>query len=300
LSFAAADRSAPHAALGGTHAIGASARRVAQVPEGRRRVVLGLAYDGTGFRGFAPQPGQRTVGGELMAALGRLVGEPVLVTCAGRTDAGVHALAQVVHVDLPESFFVGPYASSESRCEQLARALDRQLRPEVRVWRAMIAPAGFDARRSAISRRYRYDLDVAERPDPRLRTLAWRVERPIDLALLRLATDPVVGEHDFAGFCRRPHNMRLGPLTRRVIEARWQVRDGGLLRLEIEATAFCHQMVRSLVGAIVAVGTGRLRPSDIVKLLREGRREGAPAPAPACGLSLIGVRYPADLGGDWC
>ncbi len=288
---------------------------------GRRRVALGVAYDGTGFHGFARQPAQRTVAGELAAALGRASGGEVDLVCAGRTDAGVHALAQVVHADLPAQVLEGRYGPLPGggpegevaspgpggrgprhlpELAALAAAVDRQVGPEVRVWRAVLASDGFDARRSATSRRYRYDLDVAERPEPARRHLAWRVEHPVDLGLLRLATDPVLGEHDFAGFCRRPPDRPEGPLVREVLEARWSVQPGGLLRLEIEARAFCHQMVRSLVGALVAVGTGRLRPSDMVAVLRHGRRQGLPSPAPPGGLTLVAVRYPAALGGDWC
>ena len=270
---------------------------------GRRRVALGLAYDGTGFHVFAAQPGQRTVAGALRAALAHVAGEDLELTCAGRTDTGVHALAQVVHVDVPEAVLSGRYGPGEAGGRELpglAVALDRQLRPEVRVWRAVVAPDGFDARRAATARRYRYDLDVADRPDPLRRGWSWRVDRPVDLALLRLATDPLLGEHDFAAFCRRPPDRPDGPLTREVVEAHWAPRPDGLLRFEIEARAFCHQMVRSLVGTLVAVGTGRLRPSDVVAVLGRARRDGLPSPAPACGLTLVAVRYPAELGGDWC
>lgn len=266
----------------------------------RRRVAIGLAYDGSGFHGFARQPGQRTVAGVLADAIGHLTGEAPDLVCAGRTDTGVHALAQVVHVDLPAEVLVGRYAPDGADLSRLALALDRQLRPEVRVWRAVLAPAGFDARRAATARRYRYDLDVAEHPEPTRRTTSWRVERPLDLAVLRLATDPFVGEHDFAAFCRRPPDRPEGPLTRHVLEARWDLLQCGILRFQVEATSFCHQMVRSVVGALVATGTGRLRPSDVAALLRSARRDGAPAPAPACGLTLVAVRYPTALGGDWC
>lgn len=287
---------------------------------GRRRVALGVAYDGTGFHGFARQPGQRTVAGTLLDALGRLTGEDHELVCAGRTDAGVHALAQVVHVDLPAGLLAGRYGPAPTAgpsaspageapsdagaphqsLPKLASALDRQVRPEARVWRAVLAPDGFDARHSATARRYRYDLDLALRPDPTLRGRAWRIEQPVDLARLRLATDPLLGEHDFAAFCRRPPDRPDGPLTREVLAAHWSSHPDGLLRFEIEARSFCHQMVRSLVAALVAAGTGRLRPSDVVALLHRARRDGLPAPAPPGGLTLVAVRYPPELGGDWC
>lgn len=270
--------------------------------EGLRRVALALSYDGSAFHGFAVQPGVRTVGGQLAGALSRLAGRQVDLVCAGRTDRGVHALAQVVHVDLEPELLALRYGAGGSAFEELpalARALDRQLGRDAACWRAVSMPAAFDARRSALARRYHYDLDVSELPDPRRRHLAWRLEGPLDLAVMRLATDPLLGEHDFAAFCRRPPDRSEGPLTRRVHEARWRELTGGIVRLEIEANAFCHQMVRSLVGALVAAGQGRLRPSELVALLRSGVRNGAPTLAPPEGLCLVAVRYPEELGGSF-
>lgn len=268
---------------------------------GRTRVAFGLAYDGGGFHGFAVQPNVVTVGGALADALARIAGCPVEISCAGRTDTGVHALAQVAHADLDAALLARRYgATGAPLCElpDLARAVDRQLGPAASCWRAGVVPAGFHARHAATARRYRYDLDVALRPDPRRRHLAWRVETPLDLAALRLASDALLGEHDFAAFCRRPPDRPTGPLTRRVVAAHWQALPG-VYRFEIEAKAFCHQMVRSIVGALVAAGEGRLRPSDVAALLRSGSRTGAPRLAPAAGLCLVAVRYPAELGGDW-
>ncbi len=276
------------------------------VPAPARRVAFGLAYDGSDFAGFAAQPGQRTVAGLVKAALERLAGEAVELVCAGRTDKGVHALAQVIHVDLPEAMFAArrfgddaQVAASLRELPGLARAVDRQLGPEVSCWRAMEVPAAFDARRSAVARRYRYELDVAPRRDPQRRHTTWRTPRPVDLALLRLASDPLIGEHDFAAFCRRPPGRPCGPITRRVLFARWKVPGDDRYVFEIEAQAFCHQMVRAIVGALVAAGSGRLTPSDIVALLRSGQRRNAPALAPANGLCLTAVRYPEPLGGTW-
>jgi len=265
------------------------------------RVALGVAYDGSGFHGFAAQPGQRTVAGALAAALEAIAGAPVAWTCAGRTDTGVHASAQVVHVDLAAGLLARRYGASGAPGEKLAvlaTSLSHQAGPDVEVWRAVTVPAGFDARRSALSRRYRYDVEVGRR-DPLRRSHVWHVGGPVDLAVLRLATDPLVGEHDFAAFCRRPPDRPSGPLTRRVLDAHWKDAGEGLLRFEIEAKAFCHQMVRSAVGALVAAGTGRIRPSDVVALLRSGDRTGAPQLAPPQGLCLVAVRYPDDLGGTW-
>ncbi len=269
-----------------------------------RRVALGLAYDGSGYHGFAVQPGQRTVGGELGCALEKMSGRPVAITCAGRTDSGVHATAQVVHVDLAHAFLAG-YCPEEgptpgTELSRLAEALSHQLGPETAVWRALVAPEGFDARKSATARRYRYDLEVGCRPDPLRRGAVWHLEGPVEVAPMRLAADALLGEHDFASFCRRPPKWPGGPIVRRVAAARLIEAGGGLLRFEIEADAFCHQMVRSIVGALVAVGAGRLRPSDLVALLAAGSRAGAPSPAPPGGLCLVAVRYPDALTGTWC
>ena len=213
----------------------------------------------------------------------------------------MHALAQVVHVDLREELLRARAAAAQPGEELpgLARALDALCGPEITVWRALLAPAGFDARRSAIARRYRYEIETSPRADPRRRGLVWRVERPLDLAVMRIATDPFLGEHDFSAFCRRPPDRAEGPLTRVVTDARWIPAGDGILRFEIEAGAFCHQMVRSIVGAVVAAGEGRTRPSDVVALLHSHSREGAPALAPPEGLCLVAVRYPEELGGTW-
>lgn len=267
------------------------------------RVALGVAYDGSGFHGFAPQPGRRTVSGTLATALQQVAGRAVALTCAGRTDAGVHALAQVVHADLDRALLearFGPAMLPGEEIPGLARSLTSLCGDGVVVWRAVVAPDGFDARRSATARRYRYDIELGERADPLRRGHVWHVGGDLDLSVLRLATDPIVGEHDFAAFCRRPPDRPTGPLTRRVTDARWTPLGDGLLRFEIEAGSFCHQMVRSLVGALVAAGGARLRPSDVAALLRSGSRAGAPTLAPPHGLCLVAVRYPDALGGTWC
>ncbi|HLI14944.1 MAG TPA: tRNA pseudouridine(38-40) synthase TruA [Acidimicrobiales bacterium] len=268
-----------------------------------RRVVLGLAYDGTCFRGFAPQAGERTVAGALGAALEVALGEPVELTCAGRTDAGVHALAQVVHLDAPADRLSrrlrAPSLEPGAPLERLQRSLNRQLAGEVVVWRAELARPGFDARRSALSRRYRYLVDARPRPDPLRRRDTWQVGAALDLAAMRLGADPLIGEHDFSAFCRRGRTAA-GPLVRRVLDASWTVLADGRWAFEVEAQAFCQQMVRAVVGMLVAIGRGRARPSDVVARLRSGRREGAPPVAPPHGLALVAVRYPAELGGTFC
>lgn len=265
----------------------------ASVASGEVRVAFGLAYDGSGFHGFAPQPNVHTVGGALQHALGTIAGVVVEISCAGRTDTGVHALAQVAHADLRGELLARRYGASGNLFEELpglARAVDRQLGPAASCWRALVVPGGFHARHEALARRYRYDLDVAARPDPRLRQFAWRPGRPLDLAAMRLAADMLLGEHDFAAFCRRPPDRPSGPLLRRVTAAHFQVL-AGVLRFEIEAKAFCHQMVRSIVGTLVEVGRGRRRPADVVATLRSADRGSAAQPAPPHGLTLVAVRY---------
>jgi tRNA pseudouridine38-40 synthase len=272
-----------------------------------------LAYDGAGFRGFAHQPGQSTVAGHVSAALARtlrLDGPPRL-TCAGRTDAEVHARHQVVHVDLPDPLGPARTRGAGGRDEpmsgdDLARALNRQLNPAIVVRAAEVAEPGFDARRSARSRRYRYLVWNAPAPDPLLAPLAWHVTDPLDLRGLAAAADVFIGEHDFRSMCRRPPGTGPGErIVRRVLEAGWQVDagpeahdaagrgrgPGRLLRFEVEASSFCHQMVRSMVSAMVEVGRGRSNPAELVALLRAADRNGAPDPAPPHGLCLIGVTF---------
>ena len=263
--------------------------------DGLQRWRLLVAYDGAAFRGFAVQPELPTVAGALRVALERTarLGEAPLVTCAGRTDAGVHARGQVVHVDLPAAM---PYDG-----EGLARALNRQLAPEVVVRRAEPVGFDFDARRSATGRAYRYLIWNAPAPDPLLAAVAWHVGDPLDLGSLRTASDVLLGSHDFRSFCRRPPGTDASePIVRRVTRALWSVDaepealdagEGRLLRFDIAASSFCHQMVRSLVAALVEVGRGRGNAAGLFERLRAADRQGLPEPAPAHGLCLVSVAY---------
>jgi tRNA pseudouridine38-40 synthase len=278
---------------------GPAATLADQPAEGRRRWRLVVAYDGAPFRGFAAQgPEVPTVAGVLSAALARTarIEEPPSLTCAGRTDAGVHARGQVVHVDLPDPLRCGRRATADG--DELARALNRQLAPSVVVRSAEPAPPGFDARRSALARHYRYLVWNAPVPDPLLAPLAWHVADRLDLRAMAQAADAVIGEHDFRGFCRRPPGTRADEtIVRRVLDAAWDEPappvpgEGRLLRFDIEAVSFCHQMVRSLVGTLVAVGRGKENTATVVARLRSASRTGAPSPAPAHGLCLESVRY---------
>ena len=246
------------------------------------RVKLVVAYDGRGFAGFAPNVGVRTVGGTLEAALERVLRHPVELAVAGRTDAGVHASGQVVSFDARGEGLDLP---------RLQRALNRMLRPAIAVHTAEVVDRGFDARFSARARRYRYLVLNRPTPDPFLAATAWHVEAPLNLAAMRLGCDPLIGEHDFSSFCRRPKADGEVSLVRRVLDARWTDEGEGLLRFDIEATAFCHQMVRSIVGTLVDVGRGRRRAGEVKGILAGRDRSAAGEPAPPHGLSLEEVAY---------
>jgi tRNA pseudouridine38-40 synthase len=264
-----------------------------------------IAYDGAAFRGFAAQPEVPTVAGALRFALGRTarMTEAPVVTCAGRTDAGVHARGQVVHVDLPASFTYTEVG--------LTRALNRQLAPEIVVRRADRVGLDFDARRLATARSYRYLVWNAQAPDPLLAPVAWHVRDPLDLGSMRAASDVFLGTHDFRSFCRRPVGSDPAePLLRRVTKARWSIDDGReatdaevgtetsrLLRFDITAASFCHQMVRSLVGSLVAVGRGKENAAGLMERLRAVTRHQMPDPGPAHGLCLVSVAYGPEAGG---
>jgi tRNA pseudouridine38-40 synthase len=243
-----------------------------------------VAYDGSGFHGFAAQPGQRTVAGVLGEAIERIVRQPVELTCAGRTDRGVHAWGQVVSLDLPAA----------TDLAALHRSLVKLCGPAVVVREVGQAAPDFHARFSATGRTYRYTVLNRPVPDPFLARTTWHVPVPLDLELLTLACDPFLGEHDFSAFCRRP---KTGPgdepvsLVRRVRRADWADLGEGLLRFEIEANAFCHQMVRSIVGTVVAAGHGHLRAGDLLGILRAGDRAAAAPIAPPEGLCLWHVSY---------
>lgn len=248
--------------------------------EGPSRAKLVLAYDGTGFHGFAAQRDVRTVESVLTRAIERVLRHaPENLTCAGRTDAGVHAWGQVVSFDAEPG--LDPW--------RLQDAVNGMLAPEVVVRDAELVPHTFDARHSARWRTYKYTIVNRPTPDPFLARYAWWVPAPLALPALRLGADPFVGEHDFGAFCRK------GPegstTVRRVLSSRWCVRPDGVLRYEISATAFCWQMVRSIVGTLVEVGTGKRRPGDLMALLRARDRAAAAQPAPSQGLCLWEVGY---------
>ncbi len=259
------------------------------------RVRMTVAYDGDPYRGFALQPGHPTVAAVLGEALERVAGHAVTLTCAGRTDAGVHAWGQVVHADVAEA---------RADPARIQKSLNGLCGPSIVVREAEVASPDFDARFSAVRRHYRYT--VVNRPvsDPFLAPTAWWVKDPLELRLLRMACDPLIGEHDFRSFCRRRRGVTTGAdpvYTRRVVDARW-VRDEaageGILRFWIEASAFCQSMVRSIVGTLVDVGLGHRTPGDVAAILRAADRAVAGPVAPPHGLCLWQVDYPPVGNGD--
>jgi tRNA pseudouridine38-40 synthase len=256
------------------------------VPNGPTvRVRMVVAYDGSGFHGYAENPGVRTVAGTLREALERVLGHVVELTGAGRTDRGVHAYGQVVSFGTRAEGF-DPVS--------LARSLNKLVRPAIAVRDLAVVPDDFDARFSATSRIYRYRVLNTPVHDPFRARFAWHVPQPLDLGALRLAADPIVGEHDFAAFCRKPPPLPDGTepsLRRTVRRAGWRRLDDGLLEFEIEANAFCHNMVRSLTGTIVEMGMGRHRAGEMLGILRSGDRANAGRVAPPEGLTLWEVRY---------
>lgn len=263
--------------------------------EDRVRLRLDLAYDGSRFHGWARQPGLRTVQGELEAALTVLLraSEQVRVACAGRTDAGVHARGQVAHVDLdPEAWAALPGRSDREPGAALVSRLGGILAHDVVVRRAQPAPAGFDARFSATERRYLYriaDTDAVRDPLRRHDTVWWR--RPLDVEAMDVAARSLLGLRDFAAFCKQ----REGATTvRTLLDFSWTRLPDGVLAATVRADAFCHSMVRSLVGAVVPVGEGR-RPPDWPRALQQhASRDVGIHVMPPHGLSLEEVVYPAD------
>ncbi len=247
------------------------------------RLRLDLAYDGTDFAGWAMQPGLRTVQGVLTEALRTVLhdGELRLVV-AGRTDAGVHAAGQVVHCDVA----VGDW---QRHREQLVRRLAGLLPRDVRVRSAVQVSRDFDARFAALWRQYHYrisDADGGADPLRRHDTVGWK--RRLDVPLMQLAAQQLLGLNDFAAFCRR----REGASTVRELQQLAVRRTGDLIEIDVRADAFCHSMVRSLVGALAAVGEGIQVPDWPSRLLTLGHRSDEVRVAPARGLTLIEVGYP--------
>lgn len=271
--------------------------RVEPPAPGMTRVRMTLAYDGSKFHGMAENAGVATVVGTIRPLIERVVGHPVTIAMAGRTDRGVHAWGQVV------SFDVATDAISSGRAapSRLARSVNRQCVPAVVVRDCASCPRDFDARFSAVSRTYRYTVLDRDVPDPFLAATSWWVPGGVDLSMLRLACDPLLGSHDFSSFCRRPKPAPDAPmpsLVRRVTAADWHDLGEGVLRFEITASSFCHQMVRSVVGTLVEMGRGVRRPGEMAGIIAARDRAAAGGLAPPQGLCLWSVGYGSDHGTD--
>ncbi len=266
------------------------------------RVRLDLGYDGTDFAGWAEQRGRRTVEGTVAGALGTVLRLPAppRLTVAGRTDAGVHARGQVAHLDVAAAVWAGlPGRSPRTGEQSLLRRLNGVLPPDIRVHRVRLAPPGFDARFSALSRRYAYRIaDDPQLLDPlrRHEVLAW--PRPLDVPAMAAAAAGLLGEHDFAAYCRhRPGASSVRRLLE--LDPRRGPSEGGgpgLLVIGVRADAFCHNMVRALVGALLAVGEDRRPVGWPAQVLAGGRRDPAVQVVPPHGLTLEGVDYPGAEG----
>lgn len=252
------------------------------------RLRLDLAYDGTDFSGWAAQPGLRTVQGELEAALAVLLRDQgdVKLTVGGRTDAGVHARGQVAHLD------VAPEVADRPTVRRINGVLKRRDASDIVAHSVREVPEAFDARFSALSRRYEYRLrDSSTHRDPLTARFTAEIPKPLDLAAMQTAADRLLGLRDFATFCK----AREGATTvRDLLRFEWRETEDGAYAATIEADAFCHSMVRALVGAVVAVGSGRIDEAELGEL-RDARERTSRFPVmPALGLSLEEIGYPAD------
>jgi tRNA pseudouridine38-40 synthase len=250
------------------------------------RLRIDLAYDGAPFHGYARQPGFTTVQGTLEGALSRFFGVPAHVTCAGRTDRGVHAIAQVVHVDLPQD--TPGVIRHLADLETFARRLNQTVGDAITIWQVRTVPQRFHARFSATSRRYRYRIAEGRQDDPLTRFSRWHLGEQLDVTQMRRAAKHVIGEHDFAAFCRAAQGRST---TRRVTSLTVSRVAPGQIHVVVTGNAFCHQQVRSLVGCLVEVGRGR-QPADWVGVVLASKDRSIAAPvAPAKGLTLEAVTY---------
>lgn len=279
----------------------------------RTRVRMVVSYNGAPFHGFAIQDDVPTVAGDLTDVLEKVLQQDIEITCAGRTDTGVHAWGQVIHFDVnfsPDELAsvgtnhgtvetvseLGTIGTNDTagmfestQLSGLRRSVNKLLAPNIVIRDAHIVANDFDARRSAKSRTYRYTILNSEVPDPFLAQTAWHIDTPLELAALRLSCDAIIGEHDFAAFCKKSTNPD-ATTNRRVLRADWNT-NGNMFYFEVTAYAFCHQMVRALVGTMVEMGLGKKTAGDMAWILRSGDRQLAGALAPPQGLCLWNVAY---------
>ena len=240
-----------------------------------------VAYNGAGFHGFARQPELKTVQGTIEEALGRLFGEEVKTSAAGRTDAGVHALGQVISCR--------PDAQRDP--QEVARKLNAMCAPDIAIVDAGVASEGFDARFSAESRTYEYAILNRETHDPFSRHTTWHYPQPLDVALMEKAAQALAGEHSFESFARVEEGQN--PVRR--IETIAIEKTGDLVTIRCTANSFLQQMVRSIVGTLVKVGIKAIRPEEMESILAAKDRSAAGPVAPPHGLFLVCVSYPEEL-----
>ncbi len=242
---------------------------------------MAVAYDGAAFHGFAKNPEVVTIAGALEETLTSVLRHDVAITCAGRTDKGVHARGQVVSFDANADFF-DPVA--------VQRAVNRILRPSIVVRDVRATEPTFSARLSCLGRSYRYTILSAVVPDPLLAPMVWHVREPLDLRAMNTACDQVLGLHDFSAFSKRNKSRPTESMLRRVERAEWSA-SGSLIRFDIRAKSFAHQMVRSVVGMMVDVGRGQRRATDMGESLRSLDRAQVSSPAPPHGLMFMKAHY---------
>lgn len=260
--------------------------RIRPPESGERRYRAVVAYDGGAYHGFSPSPGVVTVGATLGANLARILGHEVPITCAGRTDKGVHAWGQVISFD----------TSASVHPPRLQHSLNRMCGPGIVVRELTEAAEDFDARFSARGRTYRYRILNRAVRDPFLHATTWHVRKPLDLEAMNAASRHLLGTHDFTSFCRRRMLTVRGDLVeatldRRVLSIEWSDAGDDVVEHWISATAFCHQMVRSLTGTLVEVGLGKRSPDDLATILAARDRQVAGIVAPPHGLTLWDVAY---------
>ena len=251
-----------------------------------RNLKILIEYDGTGFSGWQVQPARRTVQGELERAFTELAGEPVRVHGAGRTDSGVHALGQVAHV--PTAIKLRP--------AEIAGAVNSRLPDDVLVKDAEDVPSEFNARFDAVSRSYFYL--IGREKSPLWRDRRWRVSARLDLESMRKTLGPMRGEQDFSSFCLAGSEPAHHRCRVDAISLEWEPRFGGMLVFRVEANRFLRGMVRSIIGALVEVGRGKIAPDAMAGILEARDRGCAAATAPACGLYLERVTYTQEVGSE--
>ena len=255
------------------------------IEEPAQRVRLLVAYDGAAFSGFAINRNVTTVAGQLEAHLARVLREPITITGAGRTDKGVHAWGQVVSFDT---------RSKRLDIRRLQKSINSVLGPAIVVREATLEEPSFDARFSARWRRYRYSILRSATPNPFLASTTWHLPERLDVDAIAAAGAALVGYHDFSAFCRRPPSAPGMPersLERTILGLDWSEQADDVLRMEITASAFCHQMVRSITGTLIDIGRGRIAAGEMPAILAGRDRSAAGSLAPPHGLCLYEVGY---------